>query len=74
MAEVKSDSAPSFFRRRCRLDAEYDNPVESLGTGVKGDNAVIRLDEAPCHWKTHVAQTDKSDLHSDRLALAGESA
>jgi hypothetical protein len=55
--------------RRCRLRPQCDNPVESFGARVEGDDAVIGFNEAPSHRKTHVAQADKSDLHSDLLAL-----
>ena len=49
---------------------ERDSAVQSVGTVVEGDDVVIRLNEAPCHRKTHVAQANKSDLHFDRLVLA----
>jgi hypothetical protein len=65
---VSTRSATS-FGRRCRLRPQCDNPVESFGARVERDDAVIGLNEASCHGKTHVAQADKSDLHSDRLAL-----
>jgi hypothetical protein len=48
---------------------QCDNPVESFGARVERDDAVIGFNEAPSHRKTQVAQADKSDLHSDRLAL-----
>ena len=51
-----------FWRRR-RLRPECDNPVESFGVCVEGDDAVIGFNEPPCHRKTHVAQADKPNVH-----------
>jgi hypothetical protein len=42
--------------RRCRLRPQCDNPVESFGARVEGDDAVIGFNEAPSHRKTHVAR------------------
>ena len=51
------------FRRRRRPGPERDKSVEGFGAGIESDDVVARIDQASRHRKTHVAQTDKPNVH-----------
>ena len=48
---------------------ECDDALERIAARVEGDDLVIFAEDATCHGKAHVAQTDKSDFHHELLAV-----